>query len=535
MRPTAAGVGPRPALPRGQVLVIVAFSMVVLLLIAGLVLDGGVWLVSQRSMRNAADSAAEAGVSELARRPITAGKQLNAATHAMDVLNRQLKLGVADDDIVSAATHALLDADGFGAEDAVPGYAGADRFIIRTPVTGDVSCTGATWGDRALTVRIFHSAPRFMTSLIFPGDQQVHVCATSNIDGHPWVIAVLKPNTGSQPNNANKTMKIAGGTTITVCGGDVGINSLLTVEGNKNAYLKFLKPTSNPACTLDQNNNALMTIENPSPPTWSSKDAQVRVEGAGSGTQDDVYQAPAHLGSYIQIPSWGAAEYAALKDGGAPLLRMTGTTPGNGTCTPPKTAPPYGDSIKPGKYSLIETGKGKFQNRWLCPGVYHFVVGGSPTGLNIGQGGTIGGQGVTLVFETGPNHNKDDAPLTLSSGAALLLNSVDAGGTQLPAPWNTNDPDHSIPITIWIKPSAGCPLTPIPSCSSSSVFKSVAGSGLGMRGVVFGPTDDMKIAGNNQHHGSGEIWAWTIEYLGNSRLDIVFEGTDDSGYPLIVE
>ena len=49
-------------------------------------------------------------------------------------------------------------------------------------------------------------------------------------------------------------MKIAGGTTITVCGGDVGINSLLTVEGNKNAYLKFLKPTSNPACTLDQNN-----------------------------------------------------------------------------------------------------------------------------------------------------------------------------------------------------------------------------------------------------------------------------------------
>ena len=72
----------------GQVLVIVAFSITFFLLIAGLVLDGGIWLVSQRGLRNAADGAAQAGVSELAFRPITAGKQLNAATHAMEYLNR---------------------------------------------------------------------------------------------------------------------------------------------------------------------------------------------------------------------------------------------------------------------------------------------------------------------------------------------------------------------------------------------------------------------------------------------------------------
>jgi len=517
---------------RGQVLILIAFSIVVLLLIAGLVLDAGVWLVSQRGMRNAADSAAEAGVSELARRPITAGKQLNASTHAMEVLNRQLKLGIADKDLVSAATHALLDADGFGAEDKVPGYAGADRFIIRTPVTGDVSCTGASWGDRALTVRIYHAAPRFMTGLIFQGDQQVHVCATSNIDGNAWVVAVLKPNSGFLPNSATKTMNLTGNNgTVTVCGGDVGINSMLSVSG-RNAYLKFLKPTSNPACAIDQNNQALMTIENPSPPQWSSAPPQVRVEGATPAQQDDQYQAPAHLPSYIQIPTWGAAEYAALNDGGAPLLRMTGATAGNGKCSPPKGAGQW-DAIAPGKYTLIQASNGK--NRWLCPGVYHFVVGGNPTGLQLGQSATIAGQGVTLVFETGPNHNKDDTPLSLSSGASLLLNSPDAGGTTQPAPWNTDDPDHSVPISIWIKPSAGCPVTPIPSCSSSSVFKSVAGSGLGLRGIIFGPTDDMKIAGNNQHHGSGEIWAWTIDYLGNSQLDMVFEGTDDTGYPLIVE
>jgi hypothetical protein len=44
----------------------------------------------------------------------------------------------------------------------------------------------------------------------------------------------------------------------------------------------------------------------------------------------------------------------------------------------------------------------------------------------------------------------------------------------------------------------------------------------------------MKIAGNSLHHGSGEIWAWTLEYKGNSNLDQVYEGSND-GYPLLVE
>ena len=43
-----------------------------------------------------------------------------------------------------------------------------------------------------------------------------------------------------------------------------------------------------------------------------------------------------------------------------------------------------------------------------------------------------------------------------------------------------------------------------------------------------------KIAGNNSHHGSGEIWAWTLEYKGQSQHDQVYEG-DDDGYPLLVE
>jgi hypothetical protein len=61
-----------------------------------------------------------------------------------------------------------------------------------------------------------------------------------------------------------------------------------------------------------------------------------------------------------------------------------------------------------------------------------------------------------------------------------------------------------------------------------------SGSGIDVRGIIYGPTDNMVIAGHGAHHGTGEVWAWTLEYLGNSQLDQVFEGSDD-GFALLVE
>jgi hypothetical protein len=103
-----------------------------------------------------------------------------------------------------------------------------------------------------------------------------------------------------------------------------------------------------------------------------------------------------------------------------------------------------------------------------------------------------------------------------------------------PAPLPSGDPRHNVPIAIWIKPDATCPATPTLSCSPSAVFDMSGGSGMEIKGVIFGPTDEMFISGNTAHHGAGEIWAWTLSYRGNSQLDQVYEGADD-GYPLIVE
>jgi hypothetical protein len=540
----------KPSEASGQVLVIVALSLVVLLLIAGLVVDYGVWLVAERGMRNAADGAAQAGVSELVQKPITAAKQANAATHAMDYLNRQLSLGLAPGQLSNAAMHALSDANGFGAEDNVPGYSGPDHFIIDTPVTSDVSCTGASWGDRAITVRVHHAAPRFLSSLLFPGDQPVNVCATASLEGNGYAVAVLKPNSGVQPNSSNITMKLAGQDSfLRICGGDVGINAIFgggpnppPGSNNQPAYVKFLKPNSErlppdplpqPACPTDNNNKMVTTVESPSPPSWSATAKQVRVEGASAIDADDVYQAPRHLANYIQIPTWGSTDYAALNDGAAPTRHIRAQDPGGGTsCTPPSGY----DAADPGKYNLIAAGTGNNQIvlRWLCPGVYHFVPNNGTQGVQLGSGTTLAGQGVTLVFETGPNHNRDDSVMSVGSGSTLLLNSSAAPGTQAPAPWRTGDPRHDVPITIYVKPDQSCPVTPVPTCSASSVFNMSSGSGMDVRGIIFGPTDEMKIAGNGAHHGAGEVWAWTIEYVGNSTLDQFYEGADE-GYPLIVE
>jgi hypothetical protein len=204
-------------------------------------------------------------------------------------------------------------------------------------------------------------------------------------------------------------------------------------------------------------------------------------------------------------------------------------------------APSGYDAVDPGKYDLIQTGgsNGQQAMRFLCPGVYHFVHGGGTQGVDLGQGTFLAGQGVTLVFETGPNHNSQDSVLKVPSGSTLLLNCLPAAphncpGAQRDAPWRTGDARHDFPVSIWIKPEASCPIVPALSCSSSSVFQMGSGAGLDVKGIIFAPTDDVKIAGNGTHHGAGEIWAWTIEYKGGSQLDQMYEG-DEEGYPLIVE
>ncbi|MEX2184036.1 MAG: TadE/TadG family type IV pilus assembly protein [Chloroflexota bacterium] len=512
----------------GQVLVIFALGLLVLLGSAALTVDYGFWLQEKRGLQNAVDAAAQAGVSELVQRPITPAKQGAAAVHAMTYLDDQLGMGLQAGGQLGCAAAAASDpgGDGFGPEDCAS-YAGPDRVIIRTPVTA--GCAGGAWGNRAITVRVDHLSSRFFSRIYGSDDPEIGVCATSAIFGGGLAVAVLKPNAGVQPNNSTISMKLAGSNTfVRIWGGDIAVNSLFSAAGappptspNEPAYVKFMTV----AGTGISDNRMYMTIDQPSPMTWSEVAKQIRTEGLTTVDADDLYHEPRHLPTYVQVPGWGNALYAALGDGAVTPITMSGTTAANGTCTDPTDG---ATGIAPGKYDLIEVANNG--RRWLCPGVYHLVRKNGTQGVQVGQGSILAGQGVTLVLE-------NDSTLLVQGGGALLLNSAGAGGTPTDAPWRTGDARHDMPLSVWIRPVASCvPLAPICSDSTSSaVFDiSSADSGMDVRGIIYGPTDKMKISGNGLHHGSGEIWAWTLEYKGNSQLDQVYEGSND-GYPMLVE
>jgi hypothetical protein len=521
------------------VLIIVGVALTIFIGVIGLAVDYGFWLANQRALRNAADAASQAGVSEFVELPVTAAKQTAASEHAMMYLNDQLQLGLAPGEIMVAASKAV-ESDGFGSEDPTS-YKGTDRFFIRTPVTAADSCTGRSWGKRSINVKIEREAPRFFSAIFFGGTQGVDGCATSVIEGRGYAVAVLRPDDPSRPQSQNVTMRLDGQDSfVLVCGGDVGVNALF--RGGPAppnplvdpAFVKFLNANSGSdvggPCLIDDENLMELTLDTPSPMTWEVAPPQIRSEGAVAGSADDPYHPPRHLSSYIRIPTWGSSRYATLVAGDAsdPTIRMTSTDVGTGTCTPPVVTTPYTDVLAPGKYDLLELGVD--QRRWLCPGVYHFVhrASGNPEGLQFGQGSILGGQGVTLVFD-------NDSVVDIRSGAALLLNTdhPDAGGSASPGDWTTGDFLHDVPIAVYIEPHP-CGPTPAITCSSSDVFLMQAGAGLDVKGVIFGPTDNMKIAGNGLHHGAGEIWAWTLEYKGQSTLRQDYEG-NDLGYPLLVE
>src|SRR4029078_12645026 len=117
-RPTPVAIGPSMSMttrsraattkPRGQVLVLFALFLLMLLGISALAIDYASWLVVDRSLQNTADHAALAGASEFEDR--TGGtncagvKCYNARAQAWTSLNDELNLGLPSTAIGVLAT-----------------------------------------------------------------------------------------------------------------------------------------------------------------------------------------------------------------------------------------------------------------------------------------------------------------------------------------------------------------------------------------------------------------------------------------------
>ena len=119
---------------RGQVLVIVALSLVVLVAMVGIVIDGGFAWGKQRETQNASDAAAEAGAVVLAQRlagvvPAKTDTDVLTAVNAAFTANSVQKDGAYYTDIIGR----LLDpSGGFAASTATAAQVGAGTIPART-------------------------------------------------------------------------------------------------------------------------------------------------------------------------------------------------------------------------------------------------------------------------------------------------------------------------------------------------------------------------------------------------------------------
>ncbi len=518
---------PQPAGGHGQVLVLFALFLTVFIGLSAMVIDYGYWLQERRTFQNYADAAALVGVNEL-RPPLGGPASANAEVAAVSDLNRQLGLNISN---LSAAATAASSSSGLSSVSNV-GYTGGDVFYIVAPPQASPSqlsdCPKPGTGSyinnpRAITVRIVHKSQRFFSQLFSGTDEKIGVCATAGSSAGGYAVAVLQPPVGDQPNNTNVTFNLAGSnTTVNIFGGDAVSNATFAAQGNPS-------PNSHQSPAVLQfhtSGNLLhLGIPNPNPLPWTIVPAQI-ADPSGN------YLPPVPLDPRVQIPGWGPGGWLDASGGtydpAATPLQYNGqagppTGPSEGTCNDPLSPGTHG--LKPGNYSQLNLANG--QRLWLCPGVFHLVA---PTtgqsALAMSNGGVLAGQGVTLAFEP-------DAKMASAGGSQICLNfDSDPGGlcgaaTQAAAPWTTGMTNHDVPIAVWIRPVSDCdPSATTPCADSSHVFQMAGGSGIDERGIIYGPTDNIKLASANalQASSSGEVWAWTLNYLGNSTLNQTFDG-----------
>jgi Flp pilus assembly protein TadG len=162
---------------QGQIVVIVAFALVVLLLAAGLAIDGGTLLFSRRSMQNAADAAALAGTRELSQAMCdnTPANATDAAVSAA-VDEFSLRNGVSSTDAIEA-TYVRFDNFNDVVQFSPPVYVG--QGVVPNGASGV-----------AVTTTITQST--YFMGLVGTDSSHTGAAATA-VTGPPFIVGGMRP------------------------------------------------------------------------------------------------------------------------------------------------------------------------------------------------------------------------------------------------------------------------------------------------------------------------------------------------------
>jgi Flp pilus assembly protein TadG len=514
----------------GQILVVFAMGLVVLLGFAALVVDVGLNYAQQRRYQSVADGASLAGAQELKptsrSAPVTSLMQELARTRALEAVADEL---IGDGTLTSCdPTADIVDCD-------LPG--GRYRVSIQTPSPTCVSCVP----ERAVQVTV--SEPRFSTifaRVLGQSTWDVRKTSVAGLSfGRQYTIVTLRP---PQPNGMGgsfdvRDIRIEGGTIVRVNTGDVATNSNMVYNGAGSilqldaGYRMFY---------FDPYNGPKWAPPNPANPTG---------EKLGSLVDDPGYVIPTSSGGPTGAQDTDEAAGSACATAASELLADPGYEP-----YVPITAPATPDMDKidcylPGVYTTtLEVDNGDLAI--LEPGLYWLGGGMDAQGSVIG-GWSPGTEGVALVFRSdgwtsggsGEFKNRTTGggtdPHAVSLNAGTRFGDL-AGGVEATAamdfagnPVVTNG-DPPIKMTVMVDRDVSCIVEddPYPACASEgkTVFDASGGSALYLAGVQFMPTDNVQIRGSSGSVGYvGQIWAWTVQYSGDSVITQEGLVKDDTG------
>jgi hypothetical protein len=512
--------------PRGQILVIFALAVTVLIGFAALVVDIGLKMSTERRFQSVADAASLAGAQELQpltrTSPVTSTMQTSARTQALTLIRDLLIAGAPAPSCDPTAD--VVDCD-------LPG--GEFRISIKTP---SPSCTDCD-PERAVQVKIQEPAhPTTFARLFGQSTWDLQRTSVAGLSfGKSYTIVTLRP---PQPLGGSggfdvRDFRIEGGSDVFVSKGDVGTNSNMEYGGTGSLLHLDSGYTMN---YFDPYNGPEWTPPSPADPAGHKLGAMIDDPGYNIPTQPAVAGSIAPEGAGTPCLTAATNLLTAAGSRYAPYIpATTPTTPDMGSIT----------CLLPGYFSMnpIQGALGNDTVILLTDPAQHglFYFG---RGLSI-QASLIGGYepsvpGVAVVVPQGEELNAN----TGGSGSAPTAIALNAGtkflntsGTEAAAAHDfsgasiqTSGPTP-IKLSLMVTRDTACTVTfPYPSaCNdvSNDTIKISGNSAIYLAGVQFMPTDNVSINSSAATGYVGQIWAWTLKYSGGVTINQ--EGSSSEG------
>ena len=499
----------------GQIIVLTAFMLVVLIAIAGLAIDVSAAYLADRWQRSVADAAALAGAQDLqipgSRQLPGAAQQQQARIDSMTILVHELG---STGNITTLAGQANCQS---AAGCPLPGTPYV--VTLRTPSPSCVDCADAP--QQAMQVAVRQPSFGLTFARIF-GQTNWSVNTTSVaaiVHGRSYGIVTLRPpdprTNGTDANQQD--LFITGGSLVKVGQSDVGVNTNLIYSGT-NSLLQI-----DPGFNLFYHDTYK---------AWSGAPTGV---ANGSLITDPGYTIP---------PAPSVTPYATYSDAEDTTGCAAQKALVPSTYKDLKTNLPINDPgvpvrcFKPGVYNFTLTNNTDGTAFLLEPGVYYFNAGLS-IGANLIGGYVPNQPGVALVFLEAQNQSGVPGQFTTNrSTSTVALNFGDkaqdgsgSGSWAQPAagpsgPVGLPDPNGgpAIPISILVRPDPNCQVVePEPSACNDNhnlTLKLTGGGNIFLAGVQYAPSDNAQFSGNTgQTSEVGQLITWTLTF-NSSVFDI---------------